>query len=167
VAHWDGTSWSPVPTPGNPDRYQEQILLGVEAVTDNDIWAVGFTRRKDSAPRRPLAMHWNGTKWRKVPTLDLGPDGGELLAVSAYSGSDVWAVGDSGTPLLVEHFDGTSWSVVAAPTPRGGSFLGDIVALSATNAWAVGASLARFGDREPLTLTEHWNGDPLAGGGQP
>jgi hypothetical protein len=160
VEHWDGASWSVVPAPGNPDRYQAQGLTDVEAISKDDVWAVGFFRHTSDSRDRPFAMHWNGRTWKKVPTADVGPGGGVLEAVSASSGSDVWAVGydydDQGNAVaLVEHFDGTGWSVVPAPTPQDNSLLWDVVALSVTKAWAVGAS---GGDQGALTLAEHWNG---------
>jgi hypothetical protein len=55
---------------------------------------------------------------------------------------------------VIEHWDGTSWSVVASPNPttRGNSFLSGIAAVSATDIWAVGGATG-FGP-----VTEHWNG---------
>src|SRR5262245_12414161 len=58
--------------------------------------------------------------WRVIESPKV-PDG-ELRAVSAASSSDVWAVGESPSEVaddgfprrtLIEHWDGTSWRVVA------------------------------------------------------
>ena len=61
------------------------------------------------------------TAWRLVPSPRVAQ--GELLAVSADSASDVWAVGErfdvaSGNyRTLVEHYDGVGWRVVRSRNP--------------------------------------------------
>ena len=87
--------------------------------------------------------------------------------MSAVSPTDVWAVGgwtggrkdawgeESNT--LIEHWDGTSWTIVASPPYRGNAGLSAVVALSATNVWAVGSSGAHSGGLS-RTLVLHWSG---------
>jgi hypothetical protein len=80
--------------------------------------------------------------------------------VTARSATDAWAVGstrgDSGASIsLVEHWDGTSWTVQqspdAAPT---GNALTWVSAASASSALAVG-----FNDHAPAsTIAEKWDG---------
>ena len=67
--------------------------------------------------------------------------------------NDVWAVGASDTGPLVEHFDGSQWSVVSVPQPAGG-YLGSVTALSPTNVWAVGSR----GLSASRTLVMHYDG---------
>src|SRR5437868_6178538 len=145
--HWDGTSWSLVPTPelGTGDN----ILYGVAAVSANDVWAVGQNCNQT------LVEHWNGTSWSVVPSPNPGTGQNFLYGVAAVSATDVWAVGyysgrTGGT--LTEHWDGTSWSVVS--TPNVGTQLKDVAAVSANDVWAVGYS----GYPSNLTLIEHWDG---------
>jgi hypothetical protein len=73
---------------------------------------------------------------------------GTLSAVSAVSATDIWAVGFQNTSNgdvapLTENFNGTSWSVVAAPTPAGASSsdFSSVSALASNNVWAVGNSV--------------------------
>jgi hypothetical protein len=86
----------------------------------------------------------------------------ELFGVSAASTADVWAVGvarPAGGPArtLVEHWQGEEWRTVPSPGRRpGDSFLNAIVALSASDAWAVGLSRSRGGLARTLIL--HWDG---------
>jgi hypothetical protein len=86
----------------------------------------------------------------------------ELLGVSAVSSGDVWAAGvavPSGGPArtLVERWHGGAWATVPSPDrPSGGSFLNAVVALSASNAWAVGLSRSSGGSARTLVL--HWDG---------
>ncbi len=141
--HWNGTQWSIVSTPslGNGNG----SLDGVSAVASNDVWAVGGQ----------LILHWNGTSWQlvKSPPPPAG-DYYQLKAVAAVSASSVWAVGEldssQGFGTWIEHWNGTSWSVVTSPT-LSSRYLQAVAASSANDVWAVGGSSAQ-------TLIEHWNG---------
>ena len=86
----------------------------------------------------------------------------ELFGVSAASAESVWAVGvalPSSGPArtLVERWQGGAWRTVPSPDrPSGGSFLNAVVALTASDAWAVGLSRAPRGPGRTLIL--HWDG---------
>ena len=85
-----------------------------------------------------------------------------LFGASALSPKNVWVVGDQeGTngkfETLVEHWDGTAWSVVPSPDPgAAGNHLYAIDAVSPSNVWAVGQELT--GQVPDLGLVEDWNG---------
>jgi len=105
---WNGTRWRRTPTPPGSG-----VLTGVAALGRDDAWAVG------ARGTGTLILHWDGARWRVAPAPDVHPSA--LLAVSARSASDVWAVGirakysDQSGPPLVEHWDGTAWRVVEPP----------------------------------------------------
>ena len=86
----------------------------------------------------------------------------ELLGVSAAPSGDVWAVGVALPPgrparTLVERWQGRAWRTVPSPgRPPGGSFLNAVVALSTSDAWAVGLSRSPGGQARTLVL--HWDG---------
>jgi hypothetical protein len=86
----------------------------------------------------------------------------ELFGVSGASPRDVWAVGVALPPrgparTLVERWQGRAWRPVPSPDrPTGGSFLNAVVALSASDAWAVGLSRSPGGPAR--TLITHWDG---------
>jgi len=90
----------------------------------------------------------------------------ELVGVAVVSSVDVWAVGvarPSGGPArtLVERWQDGAWGTVPSPDRHpGSSFLNDVVALSASDAWAVGLSRARGGPARTLVL--HWDGQRWA-----
>ena len=100
--------------------------------------------------------------WR----VQTGPAGAresnELFGVSAASSRGVWAVGvtlPSGGPArtLVERWQGRAWRTVPSPDRlSGGNFLNAVVALSASDAWAVGLSRSPGGPARTLIL--HWDG---------
>jgi phosphoesterase family protein len=146
VEHFDGTSWTVVPSP-NPGALQN-ILYGVAAISDSDVWAVG-AMQDANALWHTLAEHWNGSAWTVVPTVDAGTSGNQFFAVTAVSSTNVYATGQqSGTGFpnnsLVEQWNGTAWSLVSTPTDPGGSE----VPLGAT---ATSASVSIVGDRESST----------------
>src|SRR5690242_523500 len=56
-----------------------------------------------------------GLSWRVIPSPNLGTAGNNLNAIAVVSSGDVWAVGSSGGQTLIEHWNGTSWSMVSSP----------------------------------------------------
>jgi hypothetical protein len=154
--HWDGTTWTIIPSP-SPSTVHN-YLYGVAAVSKKDVWAVGSRwGPNDPTDERTLVEHWDGSAWSVVPSADLGDAKAFLYAVSAVSSNDVWAVGWRGWPgpsplfTLVEHWDGSAWTVVSSPNPIGSnSRLVGVAAAAANDVWAVGAS--------DWTLVEHWDG---------
>jgi hypothetical protein len=101
----------------------------------------------------------NCSGWNIVPSLNPGSSMNLLYGVAADSASDIWAVGNytSTTPptppqTLIEHWDGTSLSVVPSPNPgTDGNYLYGVAAVSAGDAWAVGNDGGQ-------SLIEQWNG---------
>ena len=43
--HWDGSTWSVVPTPGLGSG--DAVLTGVAALSSQDVWSVGWVMRDD------------------------------------------------------------------------------------------------------------------------
>jgi hypothetical protein len=152
--HWDGTAWTVVSSPNTGTLANR--LTSVAALSSGDVWAVGmYNQGSDDAI--PLGLHWNGTSWSSVPMPGRTGFADNLFGVAAVSPGDVWAVGysfnDQGaSQTLIEHWNGTDWSIAASPSPGSGSnkLLG-VAALSANDVWAVG-------DSNNQTLTLHWGG---------
>ncbi len=146
------TGWTvtTVPQTGN-----NTVLLGAAARTSTDAWAVGEQFGAAGQTPPPISYHWNGSAWSIVATPTLGVSSA-LLAVSASTATDAWAVGfsilgrhDDGT--LIEHWNGTAWSVNSSLVVTG--FVAELTGvadLSPTDAWAVGLGNS--------ALLEHWNG---------
>jgi hypothetical protein len=111
-----------------------------------------------SAGSSTLIEHWNGSKWRIVPSPD-GPSAPSTLsALTALSANDVWAVGSSDSATLVEHWNGTTWSVVQSPNgdlPE--SYLAGVAGLSTNDVWAVGGSYDPISGIGPA-ISLHWDG---------
>ena len=144
VEQFDGTGWSVVPSPNRGPG--ASFLNGVTAIAPNDAWAVG-THDLASTAQAPLVEHWNGTSWSVVPSPYFHHSIQTTLGdVSAVSANDVWAVGSyfserrRGYVPLTEHWDGTAWSIVPAPSPGPDYEFSGVTALATDDVWAVGLS---------------------------
>lgn len=67
--HWNGARWQLVPTP-NPSFSGLDFanLEDVSGITSNDVWAVGHGDDFSTLRSRTLIEHWDGTRWRIVPS---------------------------------------------------------------------------------------------------
>ena len=149
-------SWSII---ASPDAGLYDELDGVTAISANDVWAVGYITELNGVNTQTLIEHWDGSQWKIVSSPNPGSERDQLYGVAAISANDVWAVGDSfnggnsNNLTLIEHWDGTQWSVVSsANIGNGKSIFSGVAALSANNIWAVGFK------RNSKTLIEHWDG---------
>jgi len=145
--HWNGSQWSIYPDPAS--ETETVSLRAIAAASPSDVWAVGQVAESS----QPLIQHWNGSRWSVVPSPMFVGGQGRLLAVTAISANDAWAVGyyspsDLGTTewSLIEHWNGTRWSMIPSPHPGIGGQLSKVEAISANNVWAVGE------------LIMHWDG---------
>ena len=138
-------------------------LFGVSCTAVDACIAAGYY--VDGARHiHPLAEAWNGTSWKIQPAPS--PAGHPLsgfFAVSCASARACTAVGAATgttgtTTALAERWNGTTWSIQAAPSPAGsaGSEFLAVSCPAATACTAGGASLDSTGTSVPLA--ERWNG---------
>lgn len=164
VEHWNGTTWSVVPTADttallkqlldqtNGGKASEMVSLNDMAVlSDRDIWAVGsiFVAKVSSQS-------------------------------TSYRGFPIVHENQSSRPLI-EHWDGSTWQIVASPSGFTGNptmpspstnTLMHISAVSANDIWAVGSQASKNEQTvtvdgqtfkvtlggSPAPLVEHWDG---------
>jgi hypothetical protein len=158
IEHGDGTRWTIVPSPSIGDG-KASTLSAVAIVSSSDVWAVGAV---GTTSERTLAEHWNGAEWSVVAIPNQGSQGSALLGIAAIDSSNVWAVGYYITGLscgfqtqpLVEHWNGSQWSIVPSPHITGEGQLNAISATSASDIWAVGTTF----NTESAGLIEHYAG---------
>jgi len=159
IEHWDGTAWRQLPTPDPSST--GNVLHGIAATSAKNAWAVGWITNSQGAAQT-LILHWNGSSWSRSRSQNPGGSANNnfLQAVAAASASDAWAVGNAYTTgfaqPLIEHWNGTAWESVPAPSPSPAmpGFLTGVTVISARDAWAVGS----YGFADQHTLIEHWNG---------
>jgi hypothetical protein len=146
--HWNGHSWARVSAPGSG-------LGNVAASSASNAWAIG------RAGSGQAIFHWNGHSWKRTPAPLSKAD---LLGVTTTSASNAWVVGEvvtSSVRTLILHWNGHAWKRVPSPNPHPfrntGDLLISVTALSARNAWAVGAVTSNVAG--PISgLILHWNG---------
>lgn len=181
--HWDGTSWTPTPTPilGPLPGDGDSTFYAVKALATNDVWAAGWQEITGSGQFfgvEILAMHWDGAQWSIVPTPipgasvggPSGANGSHVTAIDGVASDDVWFVGmwqqpvPAGTFLehgLAMHWDGSQMTV--HPTPyalgpngfTGGYILNDVIAFASNDVWAVGNGLNTW---TPVPYVLRWDG---------
>lgn len=172
--HWNGHVWSVVGSPNKGTGNNQ--LLGVSASSSSDVWAVGNFYNTNSGTYQTLTEHWNGSSWNVIYS-PLAPSSSDnyLSAVRAIASNNVWAVGYayaiSGKPAhtLIEHWTGSSWSVVASPNKgTDNNLLSSVSSISASDIWTVGFYVTTSGGVSVAkTLTEHWNGSAWSVVGSP
>jgi hypothetical protein len=147
ATHFNGSTWAPSRVP-LPQGVSTGEILGIDDLSPADVWAVGES-----------IWHFNGHAWA-IASAPGTPTTDYFTAVAGSSADDVWAVG-SALGLAFDHFNGTSWQSVPAPTSGVGEFpeLNAVAALSPSDAWAVGESRTESPHGgKGQTLTLHWNG---------
>jgi hypothetical protein len=158
IVHWDGASWTQVPS---PDPATPSRLFGVHALSASNAWAVG--EYFDGSIDKTLIVHWSGSAWTQVPSPNVsGATQNVLKAVRGSSATNVWAVGyfvnsNNVDQTLILHWNGTSWKQVPSPDPSGPAMdqeLTSVASNSAQDAWAVGFYYT--GVDKSMIL--HWNG---------
>jgi len=105
---WTGSSWQVTPI-----AVAAAELAGVSCPAARYCLAVGL--RTNSAGRA-FSERWNGSRWHAVPVpAPPGSSSSLLAAVDCVTTTDCWAVGSDQhgqvEPSLIEHWNGTAWSV--------------------------------------------------------
>ena len=179
IMHWNGTAWSSVNVPvPNPSDTFGNNLTSITAVSASDIWAVGeFTNT--SFTNSAYAEHFNGNSWSVFilpqPSVS-GPSSPVLHGVTAVASNSVWAVGENdevpgvGITTLIEHWNGTAWSIVPSPSPGGFPALNAVAARGASDVYAAGFNDPSVNGGVQQGMILRWNGsvwsadtDPTAG----
>jgi hypothetical protein len=152
---WNGSSWSRVTVPRTAGT--STAFTAVKAFSASDTWAIGTAAT--TSVRKTLATHYDGTSWTTTPTPSPGTRNNDMTSVDGTAPNDVWAVGYSlNLPYgnrfrqsLILHWNGAAWSQTASPN-NGSTYLYDVAAVSANDAWAVG-----YGSSGGAFVTR-WNG---------
>src|SRR6266480_4927512 len=109
-----------------------------------------------------LCLHSaSAASWQIIASPNGSRQVNELHGVSALAENDVWAVGVSYNTertlgsTLIEHWNGSRWSVVTSPNPSSSvNKLNAVAAVSSTDVWAVGTAPTPAN----TVLILHWNG---------
>jgi hypothetical protein len=171
VAHWDGATWTRVNVPLPDNNNLASNLNAISADGPSDVWIVGTYEllvNPTEMQNETYTLHWNGSSWKIVlmPLVDPSKVNNyfSFHGIKANSPADVWAVGtqavagQGGGSTLIEHYNGTAWSVVPSPSPGTNGSLSGVTTSNAVNdVWAVGGYTVP-GTTQVQTLTLNWNG---------
>ena len=171
VEHWNGNSWTIMSSPnvqfqgGGPAPNR---LNSVACNGSADCWAVGYGQSQ-TALYSTLIEHWDGMSWTIVNSPSPSTVQNQLFSITCNSSADCWTVGtfrtgsnNRTTQTLIEHWDGSAWSVVSSPTT--GYKLTSVTCTTSSDCWAVGYA---GGGSAFQTLAEHWNGSAWSIVGSP
>ena len=154
VERWNGVSWVVVASP-NPAGSSDSRLVDVDCVSPTWCFAVGSTTI--AGQQRTLAERWDGVGWTIVASPNApGVSPNALADVDCTSASNCFAVGTTTTDIvgqtLVEHWDGTAWTIAPGAVPGA---LNGVSCANAGDCLAVGDD---HGVSDPAALAMHWNG---------
>ncbi|WP_328997779.1 hypothetical protein OHA18_25330 [Kribbella sp. NBC_00709] len=166
IWHWDGkavTQTAPLPTGPFFDQsagHQQESRSSFSS--DGEGWVLMGWDQSGQA----IGDRLHAGRWTRIP-LAVSPDPRDVVPVVqtlvSVSATDAWAAGylrseQSGyAGVLLEHWDGVRWSIVAHPAsalPR--ADIMRLTVVSATDIWAVGGHRGDDGVLRPFA--EHWNG---------
>lgn len=145
--HWDGSSWSHIPSP--IEDLPNSSLEDIAAAGPNDIWAVG-----NAADAGVILMHWDGSRWSLVQSP---PNSGGSLA--AAGPDDLWLSGWNG----FWHWDGAIWTEVPAVVPGAAYVIrsGGMAIVGGCDIWCMGFGTLADGITSS-TLAERLSADMTA-----
>ena len=163
VERWNGTKWSVVVSP-SPIGAGNSQFTSVHCLTGASCVAVG--QYETASTTKTLVERWNGTSWsieRSPNPVGVAVSG--LAAVQCTSAASCFAVGSfyvstsdsSAERTLVEHWNGTKWSIVPSRN-RSDSIDNGLTGVSCpgtTTCFAVGHSRTNLVTK---TLVERWDG---------
>ena len=161
--HWDGTAWSSVPIPGDPQN-PSSVRSEAEWSPDN-VWGAGYSGGGPSTTA--MLWHWDGTAWSIVaPTLPAGTTAsafGSIKKIPGLPGQLMvsgTATVNGVSQIVVERYDGSSWTILPAPSTANNPRAGGMAVKSASNVWLVGSVTKTLpnGGGTSVPYSTHWNG---------
>ena len=163
IEQWNGSAWNVVTLPD--PSFTPATGNAISADSASDIWVVGTTINAATETSVPEALHFNGTAWTVVAVPQPSQSSGTLSAVTALAPGNAWAVGEAsgagsaiGGSTLIEHWNGSAWSVVPSPTPGAYPTLSGVAGRSAADVYAVGTNLPSVNGGPEQAMILRWNG---------
>ena len=154
IEHWNGTSWAIITSPNVSAQNNSPQRRNVHFA--NTVLAVGTYAKPtvNGSFYQTLIEQWDGTSWSIVPSPNVNTNTtvtNQLSSVTCTSATDCFAVGSYSTGIyypgsfyqkLIEHWDGTLWSIIPSPNVSAtqDNYLRDVTCISATQCFAVGSN---------------------------
>jgi hypothetical protein len=144
VEHWNGRNWGSVPTPASLDGFAGQSVVAGAGKT---VWA--FDNQGNSTDNA-VALRRTTRGWvtHKFPNWSV------VNAAAVFGPANAWEFGEIFVPKLspfVRRFNGKAWTNVRTPiVPT------DASAVSASDIWAVGQTVASLDSRDQVFTAAQW-----------
>lgn len=95
--HWDGAAWNIVETPDFNPNATNQVLVGIVALSSNNIWTAGqYIVPLEGSAQHTLTENWDGSNWNFVPSPDKKNSNNRLHGITVTPSGTLWAVGTTG-----------------------------------------------------------------------
>jgi hypothetical protein len=128
--YWDGSTWATERTPSLDKLARYDSFDAVSCTQTSFCVAAGTYDTAGAEVQYAFSAAWNGTTWTPDNTPRIpGTYGDVLTGITCFSPTSCVATGFTQTPIccagatLVDQWDGSSWTVVASPTPADPVFL--------------------------------------------
>jgi hypothetical protein len=165
VERWNGTSGSVVASPSHPVLGVGDALVSVSCPSATSCVAAGNYLLGGAGRPAPLVEYWNGAQWSIVKSPVPNGSYAELNGISCTTSTNCIAAGDDrsdtappyapGGKTLIEHWNGTAWSIIASPNAGTPSSLAAVTCANATTCFAAGHGSTAAG---ATALIERGNG---------
>jgi hypothetical protein len=145
VQHWNGNSWGSVPTPASLNS--TGVANAVVAGSGKTVWAFDdqSSGTENAVALRRTSRSWVAYRFPKFSTVN---------AATVFGPADAWEFGELFVPKLapyVRRFNGKAWTNVRTPiVPT------DASAVSASDIWAVGQTVASLDSRDQVFAAAQW-----------
>ena len=145
IERWNGTSWSPAPSPSTGPQPMEG-LNGVTCPSPTSCVVVGVSAL--GGVDQTHVVSWDGSAWSVLPSPSQDSNDNLLYGVACATPSSCVAVGEyfvgQDSLTLTETWDGTLWSL--APSPSPGTVINRLNAVACPSAsWCVAVGSASNG----------------------
>jgi len=160
--HWNGASWTVIPTP-NPGSSGNH-LYAVDAVSTDNVWAAGMQLGANS-PDQGLVEHWNGKKWSVVSMP--APASTDLVMLDGItaSSSQVWVAGEADSPEgggqpFVAGYQNGAWTIPTLPAVPDGTDWTNLwgIQQAGGSVWSVGTYVDPATDNNNTLVLQGTNG---------
>ena len=109
------SGWRPVQVPAQSGV---MVYKAITATGPADAWAVGQASGGFVPGVYPLVIHWNGTRWQRMPLPAATRRWEMFTSVVAASPANVWVTAASYTLqefAVIYHYDGVGWTEIPVP----------------------------------------------------
>ena len=160
IERWNGATWTIDLSP-NPPGLSFAIVGSISCPDVASCNAVGFFMA--AGKTKTLVERWNGSGWAIVASPNPAPgllEFAGLGSVACVSDADCYAVGFSvtatgvGSRALIEHWNGSTWSIDPEPDPAGALDFPALLGVACTDR----ANCHAVGFASNKTLIDRWDG---------